>query len=73
MVANDLVPLTERAGPSGFGRTEDCHRRHAEESGEVHGAGVVGDQDGAPRQFVHQFVEIGFANAVVGEVTEFAR
>ena len=58
------VEIPERGGQVRLGRTEHRHGRHAEEGGQVHGAGVIAQQRVATGQFVHQCVEAGLPDTV---------
>ncbi len=70
MVADHGVAGAERAGEAVFGGAEDRDHRHAEQRGEMHGAGVVGEQEPALAQLGDEFFERGLADPVDANVAE---
>ena len=64
VVADDAVLRAERAGERGLGAAEKGDCGDAEMGSEVHGAGVVGEEEVAGAKFVHELREGGFADEV---------
>lgn len=54
VMAEDGVAVSRWAGPAGFGATEDGDDANAECGGEVHGAGVIGQEKVAGGKFVDE-------------------
>lgn len=53
-MAEDGMAVSRWAGPAGFGATEDGDDANAECGGEVHGAGVIGQEKVAGGKFVDE-------------------
>ncbi len=64
LFADDAVDGADRGGQVRLGRAEDGDDGHTEGGGEVHGAGVVGEEKVAGAQFGDEFGEAGFADEV---------
>jgi len=64
VAADDGVTVPEWTGEGGLGRAEDGDDGHAEMGGEVHGAGVVGQEEMALQELVHEFLQSGFADEI---------
>ena len=54
VMAEDGVAVSVGAGPAGFGAAEDGDDANAEGGGEVHGAGVIGEEQVTGGQFVDE-------------------
>jgi len=63
-VADDVVDGAEGTGEGGFGGAEEGDRGDIEEGGEVHGAGVIGEEEIAGAEFLVELGEGSFADEI---------
>ena len=68
-LANDLAARASGTGQDGFCGSENGDERCADEVGEVHGAGVVGQEAAELGEQIHQLAECGFS-CEVGDIWE---
>jgi hypothetical protein len=66
VVPNNAVSIAERTGEGWFSGAEDGDDRDAERGSEMHRAGVVGEQEPAACEFVHQLRNRSLAGEVGG-------
>src|SRR5438105_4600465 len=64
LMADDIVSATERTGEARFGGTENRDHGNADERGEMHRAGVVGEKQRAFAQLGRELIERRFADAI---------
>ena len=70
MFADDPMTMAEGAGPEWFGGAEDGDGRHAQHRGEVHGAGVIGDERIAGLQFFDQLRNGSLADSILARALD---
>ncbi len=68
-LSDDLTTRTARTGERGFGGSENGHKRGPDKVGEVHGAGVIGEESAQLGEEIHEFAERGFS-CEVGDMSE---
>lgn len=70
-LADDFAAGAAGASEDGFGGAENSDQRCADEVGEVHGAGVVGQETAELRKQIHQLAERRLS-CEVGDIRETA-
>ena len=73
VVSQNEVPVAEWPGEPRFGRAENRDHRHAQQRGEMHRAGIVGEQHTALTQLVDKFVERRLSNAIHAMIADCRR
>jgi hypothetical protein len=70
MMAQNTMTQAKRHGFARLGGTKDRHHRHLQQCGEMHGAGVVREQQVTCAQFGDQFFQGCFTDSILHVVSQ---
>ena len=73
MMSQYDVIVAKRASQARLGRTKNGDDRYPQQCGEMHGAGIVREQQTALTQFVDKFIERGLSDTVHATVPDCRR